>query len=38
MSNKQVCIFYLSRTLLHFSIVRSHQRSKVHESDITEVK
>jgi len=38
MSNKDVCIFYLSRAHLHFTIVRSYQRSKVNESDITEVE
>jgi len=38
MSNKHVCIFYLSRTHLHFTIVRSYQRSKVNESNITEVE
>jgi S-ribosylhomocysteine lyase LuxS involved in autoinducer biosynthesis len=37
-SNKHVCIFYLNKTHLHFTIVRSYQRSKVNESDITEVE
>jgi hypothetical protein len=38
MSNKHVCIFYVSKTHLHFTIVRSYQRSKVNESNITEVE
>jgi hypothetical protein len=38
MTNKHICIFYLTRTHLHFTIVRSYQRSKVNESDITEVE
>ena len=37
-SNKHVCIFYLNKTHLHFTIVRSYQRSKVNELDITEVE
>jgi len=38
MSNKHVCIFYLSRPHLHFTIVKSYQRSKVNESNIKVVE
>jgi len=38
MSNKHVCIFYLNKKYLHFTIVRSYQISKVNESNITEVE